>query len=180
VNSELSTSHRTESEYLIIKFNSNVSNKSNRPRINLLNRADLVVYVFGSHAEVATMKTPLRLGRNEYEHEYNLLHFVFKKKTIHVTFDTTVVESATRDYLVLPNENRQLLKEVFKNTCETNVTLLERFLFNILVARLRFSLKLTQDWSKVSLVRKAPGTFLDEYEIEVEGDEDKCKADQGI
>jgi len=64
-------------------------------RATQLDEADLIVYVCGCIEEIEKLSRPIEIGKTEWDHEYNKIHFgKYQSKTINLKFDVSSKSTA--------------------------------------------------------------------------------------
>jgi len=86
-------------------------------RLNLINNAELILYVCCSKKELDKLKLRKRFGYNDYNHDYNRLHYQpgFKNKTLNIVFTKTNLN----DYNNAPESTSNGISEVPINNSDS-------------------------------------------------------------
>jgi hypothetical protein len=68
---------------------------NSKSRKHLIETSDLIVYVCCTNNEVKKLREPMKIGLNDFHHDYNLMHFyeTYQKKCLNITFNVNIAET---------------------------------------------------------------------------------------
>ena len=65
---------------------------NSKARKHLIESSDLIVYVCCTNNEIRKLRDTMKIGLNDFHHDYNLIHFyeTYQKKCLNVTFNANI------------------------------------------------------------------------------------------